>query len=77
MTTNLKEGVLHIRYKGESKDLPISELNCQDLTSDTDIKDAVANFLDLGESHDLGDYELVRHKNGNMTLHPQAVFGEA
>ena len=75
MTTKTSESVLHIRYKGESRDLPVAELNCEDTASDKDVKDAVAEFLDLGDQHDLGDYVLVRHQNGNMTLRPEAVFG--
>ena len=75
MTTVTSEKVLHIRYKGTSRDIPIRELNCEDLTSDKAIKDAVALFLDLGDQHDLGDYALVRHQNENMTLRPEAVFG--
>lgn len=74
LTTEAKERILHVRYKGESRDVPISELDC-DITSDTAIKNAVASFLDLGDQHDLGDYVLVRHKNENMTLRPEAVFG--
>ena len=74
MTTETKEKILHVRYKGESRDIPLSELDC-DITSDKEVKDAVASFLDLGENHDLGDYVLVRHKNENMTLRPEAVFG--
>jgi len=74
MTAETEEKILHVRYKGESRDIPLSELNC-DITSDKDIKNAVATFLDLGDSHDLGDYVLVRHKNENMTLRPEAVFG--
>jgi len=75
MTTATSEKVLHIRYKGTSRDIPIRELNCEDLTSDKAVKDAVALFLDLGDQHDLGDYVLVRHRNENMTLRPEAVFG--
>ena len=74
MTTEAKERILHVRYKGESRDIPLSELDC-DITSDEEVRKAVANFLDLGEEHDLGDYVLVRHKNENMTLRPEAVFG--
>ena len=75
MTTATSESVLHIRYKGTSRDIPIRELNCEDLSSDQDVKTAVAEFLDLGDQHDLGDYVLVRHKNENMTLRPEAIFG--
>lgn len=75
MRTATSEKVLHIRYKGTSRDIPIRELNCEDISSDKAVKDAVASFLDLGEQHDLGDYVLVRHKNENMTLHPEPVFG--
>ena len=74
MTTETKERILHVRYKGVSRDIPISELDC-DITSDAEVKNAVANFLDLGDDHSLGDYVLVRHKNENMTLRPEAVFG--
>ena len=75
MTTETKEKILHVRYKGESRDLPIAELNCENIDSDKEVKNAVAAFLDLGDQHDLGDYVLVRHQNGNMTLRPEAVFG--
>jgi len=75
LTTKTSESVLHIRYKGTSRDIPIKELDCENIDSDKDVKNAVATFLDLGDQHDLGDYVLARHQNGNMTLRPEAVFG--
>ena len=65
--------VLHIRTKGVSQNIPLSELDCN-LDSDEEIKKAAASFLKL-EENALQDHELVRHKNENITIHPQAVFG--
>ena len=43
-------------------------------TSDTAIKRALANYLDIPAAR-LRDYVIDRHETGNLTVRPAAVFG--
>ena len=81
---------VHIMYQGNSEDISLenlipagdrdglgiaagTELNAQNLTGDQ-IKRALANHYDqpLDEFNELS---VEFHKNGNITVRPQATFG--
>ena len=67
--------VVHVRFDGRSLDLPFREMDLGDLSSDRDVRLAVANRLSQPvEKFDR--YVIDRNKRtGDVTLRPQAVFG--
>jgi hypothetical protein len=65
--------VLHIRYNGESREVDLATLNITLDASDQDVKQSVANFLDIAPAK-LNSYTADRHENGNITLRPNAEF---
>ena len=68
--------VVHVRYAGRSLDLPFHDLDLGDLSSDREVKQAVANRLNEPERK-LDGYVVDRNKfTGDITLRPQAVFGQ-
>ena len=76
MFTNLfsRESGVHVRFGGRSFDIKFSSINVDSASSDRDIKLALARHLDVSETK-MRDYVIDRHRNGNVTLRPQAVFG--
>lgn len=66
--------LMHVRFKGSSRDIALDILEVEGGTSDEQIKCAVAAFLDV-DINDLSALVIERHENGNMTMRPPAVFG--
>lgn len=66
--------VLHIRFEGRSFDIPLSDLDVGVVSSDADVKRALAGYLDVAETK-FRDYVVDRHETGNLTVRPEAVFG--
>jgi len=66
--------MIHIRFDGRSHDLPAAELRVVDGANDAEVRQAIAGYLDIG-LHRLDAYVVERHRNGNITLRPEAVFG--
>jgi len=66
--------VMHVRFKGNSRDIALDILEVEPGAPDEQIKRAVAAFLDVKLS-DLNSLVIERHENGNMTMRPPAVFG--
>ncbi len=66
--------VLHVRFDGRSLDIPLSDLDVGQLSSSHEIKQAVANYLDVPAGK-LRHYVVDRHDTGNLTVRPEAVFG--
>ena len=66
--------VVHIRFEGRSMDIPQSDLDVGAVSSDNEIKRALAHYLETPEAK-LRDYVIDRHDTGNMTVRPEAVFG--
>jgi len=66
--------MLHIRYQGQSQDIPLEDLDLGDMSSDADIKQAVADHF----SKPVATLEsfTVDRNDGEITLRPQAIFGE-
>lgn len=74
MTQETQQLTLHIRFEGKSRDIPLSEIDIGVASTDEQVKNAVANFLDT-EVSKLENYVVERHANGNFTIRPEAVFG--
>jgi hypothetical protein len=66
--------MLHIRFEGRSYDLPLAELDLGGLSTDDDVRTALAGYLGVPDRA-LKRYVIERHANGNMTVRPEAVFG--
>jgi hypothetical protein len=66
---------LHIRYDGGSQDIPMSDLDLGELSSDAQIKSAAADHMHIPVSK-LQNFTVDRNADtGDVTLRPQAVFG--
>jgi hypothetical protein len=68
------KALLHVRFNGQSFDLPLETLDLGSGSSEREVKQRVASNLEVDVSR-LRDYVVDRHANGNMTLRPEAVFG--
>lgn len=67
--------VIHVRYDGHSVDLPFHQADLGDLSTDRDIRQAVAGRLNE-ECSKFNQHVIDRNtQTGNITLRPQAVFG--
>ena len=66
--------VLHIRFNGRSFDIPLADLDVGVLSTDADVKRALASYLDVPDAK-FRDYVVDRHETGNLTVRPEAVFG--
>ncbi len=81
---------VHIRHDGQSHDIDFDEVFPQDRLASIGIEDntevnphnltqenvktAVAQYLDVGIS-EFDDHQVEFSKNGNITIRPDAVFG--
>lgn len=66
---------LHIRYEGRSMDLSLDQLDIGDISTDGQVKEAVANFLNVPVTK-FNAFAVDRNQeNGSLTLRPEAVFG--
>ena len=65
---------LHIRYDGRSYDLPLDALDLGDMSTDAEVRGAVAAHLDVPATK-LANFAIDK-ADGNITLRPQAVFGQ-
>lgn len=66
-------GELHLRFDGRSYDATFDALDIGDLSSDAEVREAVAQHFDVPVSK-LSNYSVDRAE-GNITLRPQAEFG--
>lgn len=66
--------VVHVRFAGQSFDVPLDSLDVNDRATDRQVRDALARQLEVNASR-LADHVLDRHANGNLTLRPEAVYG--
>jgi hypothetical protein len=72
---NMHNGaVLHVRFEGRSRDVPLAELDLGPQSSDAAVKQALARHLGVSDDK-LRDYVVDRHQTGNLTVRPEAVFG--
>ena len=82
---------LHVRHAGVSREIPFEDLLTPEnlvavgineglastpmSISSSSIKQIAANYLDVALS-DFDAYEVDFHKNENITLRPEAEFGQ-
>lgn len=71
---NAATTVLHLRYEGRSRDIALDLLDVGSASTDEQVRNAVARFLEV-QPATLRGYVVERHENGNITLRPEAVFG--
>lgn len=69
-----RSAVIHVRFAGESFDVPLTNLDIGPASDDARVKQALAGHLDIVPDR-LDDHVVDRHANGNLTLRPEAVFG--
>jgi hypothetical protein len=69
-----QECLIHVRYEGRSWDLVAAQFGLYPGTSDIEVREAVALYLEVPVTK-LALYVVERYANGNITLRPQAVFG--
>ncbi len=66
---------VHIRYEGNSYDATFADLDVGDLSTDAEIRQAVARHLNAPASK-LANFAVDRNAStGDITLRPQATFG--
>ena len=67
--------MLHVRYDGGSHDVPLTEVDLGNVSTDAQIREAAATHLSVPLSK-LAGYAVDRNTDtGDITLRPQAVFG--
>ena len=66
--------MLHIRFEGRSYDIPLNELDIGDASTDPQIMQVVATRLEISVDR-LSAYVVEKHRTGNITVRPEAVFG--
>ena len=65
---------VHVRYAGKSYDLPFEELDLRNGASDDDVREALARHFDVSPAT-FRAFVVERHRTGNLTVRPEAVFG--
>jgi len=75
METLVQSPTLHLRFDGTSSDIPLHELDVGNLSSDAQIRSAVAEHVGIPLPK-LQAYVVDRNaQTGDITLRPDAVFG--
>lgn len=64
--------IVHVRFEGKSWDVPFSDLNMGDGSSDRDVREAMAMHLDVPPST-FDTFIVERLSNGNIALQPEAA----
>jgi hypothetical protein len=65
--------VLHLRFAGRSSEVPLAALRLSMSSSDLQIKQAAARYLDQPLAA-LDDYLVVRHERA-IVARPEAIYG--
>ena len=66
--------MIHVRFAGQSHRIESSRLDVGSLSSDNEIKQALAKYFHVPVAK-FTAYVVERHDNGNITIRPEAVFG--
>jgi hypothetical protein len=76
MTTVLEQlnPQIHVRFAGRSLRLNAGALDIGSLSSDREIKSALARHFGVGQAM-FASHVVERHDNGHFTVRPEAVFG--
>ena len=64
---------VHVFYEGRSYDVEASAIDIGDISPDADVRRAIASHI--GAAVGKLDAFRVERTDGNITLHPEAVFG--
>jgi hypothetical protein len=65
---------IHVRFGGESFDFNGSHIDVGEMSTDTQVKSAVATQLNV-EPTKLSNFYVDRTTPGTITVRPEAVFG--
>lgn len=74
MAQMLESTMVHVRFDGRSWTVPATALSISALSSDAEVKQAVAAYLEIPPAQ-LAAYVVERYETGNITVRPEAVFG--
>jgi hypothetical protein len=66
--------MVHVRFEGRSFDLEASQLVIATGMNDTDVKERLANHLDINQNR-LQSYVIDRCPSGDLIVRPEAVYG--
>jgi hypothetical protein len=66
--------IVYVRFEGRSQDIAFVAIDVGDLSSDQDVRNALARYFDVPERKFV-PYVVERNTNGNITVRPEAVFG--
>lgn len=66
--------MIHVRYNGQSLDIPRQNLRLNGNLSAQAIKQAVAQYLEVG-TNQLRDYVVDFRPGGDIIVRPEAVYG--
>jgi hypothetical protein len=69
-----KNLAVHVRYDGKSYDLPFDEIGVSASASDDDVREMLARHFDVSPAT-FRAFVVERHRTGNVTVRPEAVFG--
>jgi hypothetical protein len=70
----IQNPTVHVRYDGRSYDLTFAELGIRPEAPDVDVHEALARRFDAARGS-FRDHVVERHRNGSLTVRPEAVFG--
>lgn len=73
-TNDIQAALLHVRFNGRSVDLPLADLDLGPGADDAQVREAVSRYLEISPA-ELQGYVVERHRTGNWTVRPEAVFG--
>jgi hypothetical protein len=71
--TQLMNQTVHVRFDGRSEELTMGMLHLDNHATDSQIKRAIANHIDLPSGY-LDDHAIVRTSN-TIIVRPQAIYG--
>ena len=76
MTTVMEQlnPTIHVRFAGRSLRLSAGALDVGSLSSDREIKSALARHFGVAPAQ-FATHVVERHDNGHFTVRPEAVFG--
>lgn len=70
------EPQVHVRFDGRSLDIPLADLDVGTMSTDDQVRNAVATFLEV-PAFKLQAFRVERNEQtGSITIRPEAVFGE-
>jgi len=70
-----EENRLHLFFDGETIDVGFTQLDIGDLSTDVQVKQALADHLNQPVEK-FRNYQVDRQEDGNITVRPEAVFGQ-